>query len=150
MLITKVLQNISNQVSMNFKEPYMNCMKEFTESKIEPIYKFLDEISDSKSVDEFVIQNKTFTRLNNSVSLNTSSKISSIMKKQRKQTIRDGNVEGSIEIPEEMKLRCFHTLHKLFNGIYEKNAFKVPDVSLESFKKRILIPKRLQYFIINF
>jgi Ser-tRNA(Ala) deacylase AlaX len=131
MLITKVLQNISNQVAMNFKEPYMICMKEFTESKIEPIYKFLDEISDSKSVDEFIIQNKTFTRMNSSTGGSlTASKISAMMKKQRKQSIRDGNVEGSIEIPEEMKLRCFHTLHKVFNAVYEKNAFKVPEVSV--------------------
>ena len=168
MLITKVLQNISNKVSMNFKEPYMSCMKDFTESKIEPIYKFLDEISDSKNVDEFIIENKQFTRQASTTNIgkfskllksknttnntstpmpipstpttttsssNTSSKplknpLSTISSSsQRKQSIREGNIEGSIKISDEMKLRCFHTLHKVFNSIFEKNAFKVPEVS---------------------
>eukprot|EP01080_Neovahlkampfia_damariscottae_P002602 gene2602-3562_t len=121
MLITKVLQNISNKVSMSMKEPFMSCMKDFTETKIEPIYQFLDEISDSKNVDQFKIESKTFTRQSSSVG-----KISKILKK-RKTSIRDGQHESSITISEEMKLKCFHTLHKLFNSIYEKNAFKVPE-----------------------
>ncbi|KAF0977715.1 hypothetical protein FDP41_003037 [Naegleria fowleri] len=107
-LITKVIQNIANQVyDHNSKEEYMGLLSEFVTTNIEPVKEFIRDISHLDQEAKKFEMNKRVTM-----------------------RFSDSN--------DDLELNCYHVIHEFFHTIEESKKFFTSDLKLYNFYKELL------------